>query len=140
MGTASPARGPTIRYVRVNDPRPSAALRSLAVPGWGQIHKGDRARGVVFGAAWAAGVAGTLGSHAARADARRAYLDAPTPEEATALYPAFDRWHKARAAFAIGTGVVWAAAVVDALASGGPEIPSDGLAVTPGGVALRIGL
>lgn len=134
-----PVRSATIRYVAVPDPRPTAALRSLAVPGWGQIGKGDRTRGIAFATAWGVGLAGTLGSHLARADARRAYLAAGTPEEATALYADYDRWHKARAAFALGTGVVWAAAVVDALATGGPEAPG-ALSLTPGGVTVRLGL
>lgn len=139
--SGEPTRGSAIRYVRVEDPRPGAALRSLAVPGWGQFEKGDRGRGLAFTTAWGVGLVGTLGAHLARADARRAYLDAETPEEATVLYPAYNRWHRARAGFAIGTGVVWAAAVVDALATGGPEAP-EGLAIrpTPGGVAVRIGL
>ena len=140
MASGAPTRAPTIRYVRVEDPRPGAALRSLAVPGWGQMHKGDRTRGAALGAAWGVGLAGTLGAHLARRDARSAYLEAATPEAAADLYPAYNRWQKTRAAFAIGTGVVWAVAVVDALASGAPQGPDSGIAVTPGGLSLRVGL
>ncbi|MCH7755947.1 tetratricopeptide repeat protein, partial [candidate division KSB1 bacterium] len=31
-----------IRYVLVNDPRPSAALRSMILPGWGQVYKSEK--------------------------------------------------------------------------------------------------
>ena len=140
MGEAAPERPPAVRYVRVYDPRPGAALRSLAAPGWGQFHKGDRARGWAFAVAGGGLAAGTVAAHAARTSARRRYLDAATPDDAAARYPAYRDWHRARAAFATGAALVWAASVVDALATGGPEPPDAGpeIVATPGGLSLRV--
>ncbi|WP_412062382.1 hypothetical protein [Rubrivirga sp. IMCC45206] len=139
---AAPQAGPvvpTIRYVVLEDRRPGAALRSLALPGWGQFHKGDRAKGWAFALAAGASLAATGAASAARASARDAYLAAVTPADAERLYPAYDRWHRTRAALAVGTAAVWAAAALDALATGAPSPPAS-VRPTPQGLALRVRL
>jgi tetratricopeptide (TPR) repeat protein len=108
-------REPTVRYVRVPDPRPAATLRSLAVPGWGQLHKGERTKGWVLVGAWGALGGGTVAAHVLRAGARQDYLDAAEPDEIAARYATYDAWHRTRGALALGTVAVWAYAVLDAL-------------------------
>ena len=136
----TPRPEPAVRYVVVRDRRPGAALRSLALPGWGQRAKRQAAWGWALTAAWAATLGGGAYAHAERLQARRAYLDAPTPEEAEALYGPYNRWHKTRGALLAGTGVVYAVAVLDALATGAPEAPPvpARLSVEPGGMGLRL--
>lgn len=112
-------REPSVRYVRVYDPRPAATLRSLAVPGWGQLYKGERAKGWVLVGAWGALAGGTVAAHVIRAGARQEYLDATNPDEVAARYDTFDAWHRARGALALGAAAVWAYAALDALALGG---------------------
>lgn len=140
---AGPAEGPAtpseIRYVLLNDPRPAAALRSLAVPGWGQFHKGDRAKGWAFALAAGTAVLGTATATLARDAAREDYLAATTPDEAVARYPAYNRWQRTQAAFRIGAAAVWTAATLDALVSGGPTVPETRLRTRPsGGVSLGL--
>ncbi len=134
----APGPEPAVRYVVVRDRRPGAALRSLALPGWGQRAKGQAAWGWALTAAWAATLGGGAYAHAERQQARRAYLDAPTQEEADVRYRPYNRWHKTRGVLLAGTGVVYAVAVLDALATGAPEAPPARLAVEPGGAGLRL--
>ena len=137
--TDGPVAPGVVRYVRVPDARPGAALRSLVLPGWGQVHKGETARGRVLAAAWGAGAAATVGAHLARAQARRRYLDAGTSAEAEARYPAYNRWHRARTGLALGMAAVWAVAVVDALARPQPT-PAVALRPAVDGLSLRVRL
>lgn len=140
--SADAAAGPTVRYVRVRDRRPAATLRSLAVPGWGQLYKGERAKGWVLAGAWGAFATGTLAAHIVRSEARQDYLDATTPLEIAERYDTYNAWHRARGALMIGAAAVWAYAAFDALVSEGPR--TDDLALTASergvGVALRIRL
>lgn len=142
--TASgPPAAPAIRYVVLTDPRPSAAVRSLVLPGWGQFYKGDRTKGWAFAVAGGTLAVSTLAADVARAQARADYNSARTEAEAERLHGPYNRWHRARNALAIGTAAVWAGAALDALATGGPE-PPDSFSLAPapdvGGVRLRIGL
>lgn len=130
---------PAIRYVRVPDPRSAAALRSLALPGWGQLHKGEQVKGWALVGLWAAAAGGSVAAHLARQAAEDDYLAARDPAEIAARYDTFDRWHRARGALALGAAAVWGYAVLDALVVGGPQEP---IQVTPTatGVALRVRL
>ena len=132
---------PAVRYLVLEDRRAGAALRSLAVPGWGQFHKGDRARGWAFAATTGALIAGTVAAQGARTAAREDYLEASTEAEAAERFERYNRWHRTRNALVLGTGVVWAASALEALLTGGPEVPTP-LAVEPapevGGVRLRV--
>lgn len=137
------ARSPVIRYVRVHDPRPAAALRSLAVPGWGQLYKGEAVKGWALVGVWGAAAGGTLVAHFKRQSAEEAYLAARDPQEIQDRYDDFNRWHKARGALALGLAAVWTYATLDALVLGGPEIPEVGafeLGPVPAGEAVGLGL
>jgi hypothetical protein len=123
-GTAAPV----LRYVVVPDLRVGAALRSAALPGWGQFHKGDRARGWAF----AVGV-GTA------AVATRYRDSTSTSAEIEAAYPAYNRRYRVRNALALGTALAWAASVVEALATGGPRAPAAGQ-IVPAAAGAGLGL
>ena len=151
------AAAPEVRYLVLEDRRPAAALRSLALPGWGQLYKEDRTKGLAFAGAGALAAGGLVLSAVQYADARSAYRNAcvgtvrpdGTPclprdrtsveEIAGDLYDGQNRWKRARNAFAVGAAVVWTAAVLDALATGAPEAPRS-VAVAPAaqGAGLRV--
>ena len=131
----------TVRYVRVRDLRPAATVRSLAVPGWGQLYNGQRAKGWMLIGTWSALAAGTVASHIARSQAHRDYLGATTQAEIADRYDTYNAWHRRRSALALGTAAIWAYAALDALIFEGPRTEALALRVSPSGVgvALRLG-
>lgn len=137
-----PAREPIVRYVQVRDPRPAATLRSLAVPGWGQLYKGERAKGWILVGLWSATAAGTVATHVLRSQAQDDYRAATDPAEIAERYDTFDTWHQARNALVLGAAAVWAYAAFDALVFGGPAARTfaAGPAVVAGeaGLSLRV--
>ena len=147
----APEAGPRtvdVRYVVVPDDRPAAALRSLIAPGWGQFYKGEEGKGWAFALTGGALATGTVAAEVARGRARADYTEATTPAEAERLYGPYNRWHRASTALARATALVWAVAVLDALATRAPEAGpgpapeavSFGPAPEVGGVRLRVRL
>lgn len=138
-GGAEP--GGVVRYVAVYDPRPSAFVRSLALPGWGQRYKGETTKGWVLTGLWAAGLAGAVVSEVRYRQAREDYDSATDPATDPALVEALgdtmDTWYKVRNNALLGVGVVWVLAAFDAGLLGGPE-PRVALQPTVGGAALRV--
>ena len=119
------------RYVLVRDRRAEAALRSMMVPGWGQLYKGQRTKGRVLVGLWGAVVAGTVTTHILRQQARDTYLDATTQQEILDRYDTFNQWHKTRNALVLGAATVWAYSYLDALISGGQAPERRNLLLTP---------
>ena len=126
---AEAAGSAEVRYVVVRDVRAEAALRSMVVPGWGQLHKGERTKGWVLAGLWAASASGSLYAHLRWADARRAYLDERDPGRVAARHDASDAWYKARNNLLLGAAAVWLVSYVDALA--GRHAPPQRLASHP---------
>ena len=104
-----------IRYLVLEDRRPSAAMRSMLVPGWGQVYKGDRRKGHMLIIAWGTTAGGAITTHFLRQDAERRYLDANTQEEIFERFDAFDRWHKVRNNLFLAASAVWLYSYIDAL-------------------------
>lgn len=115
------ARPPVVRYVRVRDPRPAATVRSLVLPGWGQLYKGERVKGWALVGLWGATAGGAVTAHVLRSQAHADYLDATDPAEIAERYDTFNTWHQTRNALVLGAAAVWAYAALDALVLGGPE-------------------
>jgi len=128
---------PPTRYVVVRDTRPGAALRSAVVPGWGQRARGQTARGWALTAAWSATLGAGVAAHIQRTRAREAYLEETDPDLVEDRYQTYNTWHRLRGGLLAGAGLVWAGAVVDALATGAPEAPAR-IAVGPAGAGLRL--
>ncbi len=125
-----------VRYVIVEDRRSGAALRSMVLPGWGQLHKGERTKGRLLLGLWGAATAGTLAAHLLREQTRKDYAAAANPDEALDRYGPFNRWHRARNALLLAAAGVWLYSYVDALVVGGP--PRDRrLVVAPAVSGLR---
>ncbi len=118
------------RYVLVRDRRAEAALRSMVVPGWGQLYKGQRTKGRVLVGLWVGAVAGTATTHILRQQSRDTYLDATDPDEVLDRYDTFNQWHKTRNALVLGTAAVWVYSYVDALI-GGQAPERRNLLITP---------
>ncbi len=110
------------RYVTIADQRPAAALRSMVLPGWGQLHKGQRGKAAVAGGAWFATAGATAVAHGVRRRARQRYVDETDPALVSDRYDSFNRAHKARNTLALSAAIVWLASYVDALATPGKRI------------------
>ena len=132
-------RAPIIRYVRVHDPRPAATVRSVVLPGWGQLYKGERVKGWALVGLWTAAATGAVAAHVLRSQARSDYLAATDPDVIAERYDTYNAWHRARAGFAIGAAVVWGYAAFDALATGAPEQQPVQIGPAPGaGLSVRV--
>lgn len=120
--SATPARAET-RYVILPDPRLQAAWKSLLLPGWGQRAKGQPRRGAFFTITAATLTAATATAHILRQDAKEEYENAGEADAAE-LYDKYNRYHLWRNNLALALGVVWSAAVLDALWTPLPAVPA----------------
>jgi len=120
----------TPRYVLVPDRRAEAALRSMVLPGWGQLYKGQRTKGRILVGLWGIAVAGTVTAHISRQQARDTYLAAGR-DDVEERYDTFNQWHKRRNALVLSTAAVWAYSYLDALIAGGRSPDRRNLLVAP---------
>ena len=109
-----PSADVPLRYVFTPDRRVGGAWRSLVVPGWGQMYKGEKRRGRIFAIAAGVMAGATLATHFLREQAEADYRKAGETEVGGA-YDKFNRYHILRNNLALGLGIVWSAAVLDAL-------------------------
>ena len=110
-----------VRYVIIHDPRPAAVMRSMIVPGWGQLYKGEQKKGRLLIGLWSVTAGGAVLAHIGRKRAEERYLDALTPEDIASRYDTFDSWHKIRNNIFIGALGVWVFSYADALFAGQPK-------------------
>lgn len=138
--TATDTAEAPARYVLVRDPRPDAALRSMIVPGWGQLYKGQTAKAYTFAGLFAAAAGGAVLAHTRRTDAKERYEVASTVEEAERRYETYNGWHRARNGLVQGAVLVWAVSYVDALLAGPAPgtIRSLHVGGSPSSVYLRV--
>ncbi len=111
---------PDIRYLLVHDLRPGAALRSMVIPGWGQMYKGEKKRGVWLTGTWVATAGGSLMAHLKRKQAKDFYLASTTTEQTQARFKDFSTWHKVRNNLLIAASAVWVYSYLDAILIGSP--------------------
>lgn len=104
-----------VRYLLAPDPRPHAALRSLLLPGLGQIQKQQHGKGRLMIAAAGAGLLATGVLHLRRESARRNYLSAQTVARAASTYDRYNFFNRARNGAALLTTGVWIYSFFDAL-------------------------
>jgi hypothetical protein len=102
------------RYLLLSDERPTAAVRSLVIPGWGQWTMERKTRGVVFASLGLVALGGYVVSGISEHNAREEYLSA-TGDDISSKYNTYNRWHKANDVFGYGVMMVWAGAVMDVL-------------------------
>ncbi|MGH7602286.1 MAG: DUF5683 domain-containing protein [bacterium] len=106
---------PAVRYIVVPDLRLEAAWRSLLLPGWGQRFKGQKTKGRLFTISAVALAGATLASHILRERAETKYLQAAEEVDIKSRYATLNRYHLLRNNLALALGVVWSAAVLEAL-------------------------
>lgn len=110
----------TVRYVRAQDPRAGAALRSMLLPGWGQVYKGEPGKGHLLMAAWGVGVIGSIAAHVARNNAHDAYRSETDPDQIESRYQTYNTYQKLHNGFLIFSAGVWLYAYFDALLKTAP--------------------
>jgi len=90
-------------------------MRSLLVPGWGQLYKGQPTKGWLLVGLWGTTASGTVLVHLTRDRAEDDYLGETDPDRIADRFDTFNRWHKVRNNLALAAGLVWAYSYVDAL-------------------------
>ncbi len=103
------------RYILVSDPRPAASMRSLVLPGWGQLYKHEKKKG--YGLMTTAGISfiatGIL--HVLQKNAHNEYLNATDLEIINEKYDQYNQLYKWRNGAALFTGAIWVYSFFDAL-------------------------
>ncbi len=105
----------SLRYLIAPDPRPQAALRSLLLPGLGQIQKQQTRKGRVLMVTAGAGLIATGALHFRREAARKNYLSAQTVSRAVSTYNRYNMLNRARNGAALLTTGIWLYSFFDAL-------------------------
>lgn len=107
----------------VEDLRPAAALRSLLIPGWGQLYKEEWGKGWIFTGLWGAAAGGAVFSHIQKMEA-----DAPDGRER-------HRWLTMRNSFIAAGAGIWLFSYLDAMlhrtGTDSPSTPPSGFSITP---------
>lgn len=114
--------GTQVKYVILDDVRAEAALRSMILPGWGQIHKGDNQKGLMLAGLWATTAGGSVVAHYFRGEARKQYDASETIEQTQERFQAFSNWHKIRNNLMLAAAGVWMISYVDAIITGKPTV------------------
>lgn len=107
-----------IRYIFVPDKRPGAAVRSLIFPGWGQLYKGERKKGVILMSLSAVSLGGLLYSQIAQVQAHDRYLEAKVPAEIESRYKHYNNLYKTRNSLILLCAALWAYSYIDAALKG----------------------
>jgi len=102
-----------LKYVFVEDKRIGAGLRSLALPGWGQIYKGEKKKGITLISLWTASLGGLLVTHLQYNNALQKYKDAEE-FKIESKYKTYNSLYKARNSIAVFAGALWLYAYFDA--------------------------
>ncbi|MBX2819539.1 MAG: hypothetical protein KTR29_07655 [Rhodothermaceae bacterium] len=112
-----------VRYLLVYDPRANAALRSMVVPGWGQLYKGEKRKGIVLASLWGLTASGSLIAHVSRNQAQDHYRASETQAQTQSRFRAFSTWHKVRNNMMLAAAGIWVYSYIDAIVVGGPVEP-----------------
>ncbi len=115
----------SVKYVVVKDKRFNASLRSLILPGWGQLYKGEKKKGMVLIALCGVSLGGLLATHVEYNKARQEYVAAEQPFEIQSKYRVYNNYYRARNSMAVFTMALWLYAHIDAMikkAPGSPEV------------------
>ena len=117
------ATEPQIRYMALRDPRIDAAWRSLVLPGWGQIYKGQRKRGYTFAAITGGLAVATATFFILEKRAENDYIEEVDPSLVPTKYDTYNRFFVARRSLLLATGLAWTLNFLDALFTSPPQYP-----------------
>jgi len=140
---SAPVDSVQVRYVALENPIPAAAVRSLILPGWGQIYKGQQTKGGVFIGLWGTAATGLIASEIVYSHFSQAYDKALTTEDATRLYDRKNTWFKIRNLVGLGAAGIWLYSYLDTILSYAPPISvqlgdKSSLNVQPGPGSLHL--
>jgi tetratricopeptide (TPR) repeat protein len=111
------------RYLVQPDPRPAATLRSMILPGWGQLYKNDKRKGYVLVSSTATATLATVLFHFMQKNAHDEYLKATDIETIKQKYDNYNLFYKLRNNTALLAGGIWLYAFFDALLAEPKEKP-----------------
>ena len=103
------------RYLVQPDPRPAATLRSMIIPGWGQLYKNDKTKGYILIGSTASVAAATVIFHVLQKDFHNQYLKATDPKIIEQKYDKYNSFYKLRNNTALVAGGIWLYSFFDAL-------------------------
>lgn len=103
------------RYLVQPDPRPTAVLRSMLVPGWGQLYKNDKKKGYVLLSSATTITLATAILHFVQKDAHDAYMNATDLNVIEQKYDKYNLFYKCRNNAALLAGGIWLYSFFDAL-------------------------
>ena len=103
------------RYLVQPDPRPAATLRSIILPGWGQLYKNDKRKGYILVGSTATVILTTALFHFVQKEAHDQYLKASDPKIIEQKYDKYNSFYKLRNNTALLAGGIWLYAFFDAL-------------------------
>jgi tetratricopeptide (TPR) repeat protein len=121
------------RYIQLEDPRPSAAWRSLVLPGWGQIYKGEQTKGYIIFSAFVLNSTALIISIVNENTKKDIYLSATHPDDITTTYDEYNKWHRMRQYLTYSQIIIWSYAVADAIWK---PLPSTHLSFSPGMISV----
>lgn len=107
--------------------RLEGGVRSLVLPGWGQLHKGHKVRGIAWMSATGATAVGLAYSHLSMLDARDRYNSSKNANSAGENWDDYDKWWRVRNGFGYALAACWVSATIEALITEPPTNSSAGI-------------
>jgi tetratricopeptide (TPR) repeat protein len=121
------------RYIQLKDSRPSAAWRSLVLPGWGQLYKGESTKGYIIMSGFLLNSAALIAAVVNEQSAKDSYLAARDPNTIINTYDEYNKWHKTRQMLTYSQIIIWGYAIADAIWY---PLPDTGLAIAPNQISF----
>lgn len=118
------------RYILLPDHRVNAVLRSLVLPGWGQIYKGQKKKGKILLATSGICICTWGTFYILQKKAHNKYLDASKPVEIEERYQEYNRLYKSQRICAYITGALWLYSIADVLIT--QPTPQNNISFYPG--------
>lgn len=119
------------KYILVEDPRPSAAWRSLILPGWGQHYKGEENKAYLLFSAFALNSTALIVSVIQEKFNRDEYLKSRENDSIQSKYDTYNAWFKARQYLTYSEIIIWTYAFADALWNPGGKNKSFSINISP---------
>jgi len=113
--------------------------RSLVFPGWEQVHQGRETKGYALLGAGTVAAGLSVVFQIERSDARRDYLAAATPDQATSRYDRYNRASKAGTYSIMAFAAIYLYSELDAFLNL-PEVDAISVRPAPGGLRLSLRL
>lgn len=114
---ATPPEGSRIHYIMTSRSYPQAILRSILLPGWGQIYKGQKKKGVILLTTTGTSVLSWTTFYCLQKNAHEKYRNATEPNEIESRYRDYNHLYRCQQFYGYITGVFWLVSFVDVIFS-----------------------